>query len=448
VIELAVVSRRVVARAGLREAAVLVEGGRVAALVPPREVPSGCPVLDAGDRVVMPGLVDAHVHVNEPGRTAWEGFATATRAAAAGGVTALVDMPLNSIPATTSTSALETKLAAARGQLHVDCGFWGGIVPGNEREIEPLVDAGVAGFKAFLVPSGVDEFAHVGEADLRRALPALARRGVPLLVHAELESPVSGDLGDPRRYAGYLARHPPTWENEAVRLLVGLVRETGCAVHVVHLSSAEALPLLEEARASGLPITAETCPHYLFFAAEEVPEGRTEFKCSPPIRDAGNRERLWQGLAAGTIDMVVSDHSPCPPDLKGLEAGDFMRAWGGIASLQFRLPVVWTEARARGFGLSEIAAWLCERPARLAGLAGKKGALVPGSDADIVIWDPDASFTVEPELVRHRHGLTPYRGRTLRGVVESTLVRGALVYDKGEILGPPRGETLLHGRLH
>jgi allantoinase len=443
--DLAVVSRRVVTPDGVRDAAVLIEGGRIAGLAERNAVPLGWAVLDATDRVVMPGLVDAHVHVNEPGRTEWEGFETATRAAAAGGVTTVVDMPLNSIPATTSVSALEAKLDAARGRLSVDCGFWGGVVPGNAGELDRLVDAGVAGFKAFLVPSGVDEFPRVEERDLRAALPILARRGVPLLVHAELAGPVPSEAGDPRRYSSYLASRPPSWENEAVRLLARLCRETGGRIHIVHLSSSQALPILVEARAVGLPVTVETCPHYLFFAAEDVPEGRTEFKCSPPIRERANRERLWAGLAEGTIDMVVSDHSPCAPELKGLGAGDFLRAWGGIASLQFRLPVVWTEARRRGFGLPDLARWLCRAPAELAGLGRRKGGLVPGHDADLVVWDPEATLAVEPAFVRHRHPLTPYRGQRLQGVVETTLLRGAVVYDRGDFPSAPRGEALLRG---
>ncbi len=448
--DLAVVSRRVVAPDGLRDAAVLIEGGRIAGLSERNAVPPGCPVLDATDRVVMPGLVDAHVHVNEPGRTAWEGFESATRAAAAGGVTTLVDMPLNCIPPTTSATALETKLASARGRLSVDTGFWGGVVPGNAGELDRLLDAGVAGFKAFLVPSGVDEFPHVDERDLRAALPILARQGVPLLVHAELAGPVPSGAGDPRRYSSYLASRPPSWENEAVRLLARLCRETAARIHVVHLSSSQALPILAEARAAGLPVTVETCPHYLFFAAEDVPEGRTEFKCSPPIRERANREQLWAGLAQGTIDMVVSDHSPCLPELKGLEAGDFLQAWGGIASLQFRLPVVWTEARRRGFGLPDLARWLCRRPAELAGLGARKGRLVPGQDADLVVWDPEATLAVEPAVVRHRHPLTPYRGQRLQGVVETTLLRGVVVYDRGDFPSTARGEALLrgHARLH
>jgi allantoinase len=456
--ELAVISRRVVGPDGPRAAAVLIEAGRIAGLVDPQAVPAGCPVLDAGNRVVMPGLVDAHVHINEPGRTEWEGFETATRAAAAGGVTTLVDMPLNSVPATTSVAALEAKLAAARGRLGVDCAFWGGVVPGNGGELEGLVEAGVPGFKCFLAPSGVEEFKQVGEADLRLAMPILARLGVPLLVHAELPGPVATEaigatgaaLADPCRYASYLASRPPSWETEAIRFMARLSGETGCRVHIVHLSSAEALPILVDARGRGVPITVETCPHYLFFAAEDIPDRRTEYKCSPPIRERANRERLWAGLAEGTIDMVVSDHSPCTPALKGLEAGDFHRAWGGIASLQFRLPVVWKEAQRRGFGLEQLVRWMCRRPAELAGLAGRKGALEPGYDADLVVWEPDAAFELGSDAVLHRHAVTPYRGQRLQGVVETTLVRGVVAYDRGSFPSSPRGEALLrgHGPLH
>jgi allantoinase len=448
--DLAIVGRRVVTSDGIGPAAILVESGRITAVVAPGDVPADCPRRDVGDRVVMPGLVDAHVHVNEPGRTEWEGFATATRAAAAGGVTSLVDMPLNSIPATTSLAALERKRAAASGRVSVDCGFWGGVVPGNAAELVPMVDAGVAGFKAFLVPSGVDEFPHVDESDLRTAMPILGRRNVPLLVHAELGGRAgAGADGEPRRYATYLASRPKAWENDAIRFLVGLCRETGCSIHIVHLSSAEALPALRDARREGLPVTVETCPHYLFFAAEEIADGRTEFKCSPPIRERDNREGLWAGLRDGVIDFVVSDHSPCTPELKALESGDFQRAWGGIASLQLRLPVVWTEARQRGLGLDRLADWLCRRPAELAGFGARKGRLAPGYDADLVVWDPEAEIVVEPPSVEHRHKLTPYLGYRLHGRVELTLVRGAVVYDGGALVGEPRGELLRrHAQLH
>ena len=440
--DLAIESRRVLTREGLRPAAVLIAAGRIAAVVSPGEVPAGCLRRSFGDRVVMPGLVDSHVHVNEPGRTEWEGFRSATRAAAAGGVTTVVDMPLNSIPATTSRAALLAKQDAARGQLFVDCGLWGGVVPGNADQLPAMLAAGACGFKAFLVPSGVDEFPHVEEPDLRRALGILAPRGVPLLAHAEIALPVATPTGDARRYSTYLETRPASWENEAIRLLIRLGAETEGAIHVVHLSSAQALNDLAAARGAGLHITAETCPHYLALSAERVPAGRTDFKCSPPIRDEANRERLWAGLRKGVIDMVVSDHSPCSPERKGLETGDFLAAWGGIASLQLRLPVVWTEARRRGFTIADLARWLCESPARLAGFGGRKGRLESGFDADVVVWSPEGAFEVRPESLHHRHKLTPYAGLPLEGVVEATFVRGACVFDQGSFPSGEVGEIL------
>jgi allantoinase len=440
--DLAIESRRVLRQDGLVPAAVLIADGRIESVVSPDEVPAGCQRRSFGRSVVMPGLVDSHVHVNEPGRTEWEGFATATRAAAAGGVTTIVDMPLNSVPATTTCRALLAKQDAARGKLFVDCGLWGGVVPGNVDELPGMLAAGACGFKAFLVPSGVDEFPHVGEAELRRALSVIAPRGVPLLAHAELALDVPAGAGDPRRYATYLETRPPSWETEAVRLLIRLAAETGGAVHVVHLSAAEALADLASARKSGLHVTVETCPHYLALRAEQVPPGRTEFKCSPPIRGGENRERLWDGLREGSIDMVVSDHSPCVPERKGLEAGDFLTAWGGIASLELRLPVVWTEARRRGFAVADLAPWLCERPAALAGFDRRKGRLEPGFDADLVVWNPEAAFEVRPELLHHRHQLTPYAGLRLEGVVEAAFVRGQPVFEQGQFPSGAAGEIL------
>jgi allantoinase len=438
----ALVGRRVLTEQGLRPAAVLVEGEKIAGVVDPAAVPDGMPRRDLGDLVLMAGLVDAHVHLNEPGRTEWEGFETATRAAAAGGVTTLVDMPLNSIPATTTLAALETKRAAARGRLSVDCAFWGGVVPGNARELPAMVEAGVSGFKCFLVPSGVEEFAHVGEKELRPALGVLEPLGVPLLVHAELELPSVPRAQDPRKYTTYLESRPRRCENDALSLLVRLVRDTGAPVHVVHLSSSDALPILDAARREGLPLSAETCPHYLAFAAEEIPDGRTDFKCAPPIREAENRERLWDALRSGVLDMVVSDHSPCTPERKGLEKGDFLAAWGGIASLQFRLNVTWSEARRRGASLADLSRWLCRRPAELARLGGRKGRLAPGYDADLVAWDPDASFELAPEQVAHRWKVTPYAGRRLDGIVETTWLRGQVVYGRGQAADARRGALL------
>ena len=425
-------SARAVTPEGVRPATVHIREGRIERVGSPDEVPS----VDCGDSVVMPGLVDTHVHINEPGRTDWEGFETATAAAAAGGVTTLVDMPLNSIPATTTREALWAKKVAARGKCAVDVEFWGGVVPGNATELAGLLDDGVRGFKCFLVPSGVDEFQHAGEADLREAMPVLARHGSVLLVHAELPGPIDAaarvwDGAGPeelRSYDRYLRSRPDAAEVEAVERMVRLCRETGCRVHIVHVASAEALPVLRRAREAGLPVTAETCPHYLTFAAEEIPDGGVAWKCAPPIRSRENRERLWEALREGLLDLVASDHSPCPPALKKIDAGDFRGAWGGIASLQIALSAVWTGARERGFTLEDLARWMCAAPARLAGLEGRKGALAPGYDADLVIWDPEASFAVDPATLRHRHPVTPYAGRTLHGVVQRTLLRGEDVF--------------------
>lgn len=430
--DLVVRGRRVVSLGGVGPAAILIHGGKVVAVGEWDDLPPDVPVIDAGEAVVMPGLVDTHVHVNEPGRTGWEGFETATRAAAAGGITTLVDMPLNSIPATTTREALRAKREAAVGKCRMDVGFWGGVVPGNAEEIPGLIEDGVLGFKSFLVPSGVEEFQHVTEADLREAMPRL--NGAVLLVHAELPGPLGICEGD--RHDDWLRSRPDAAETEAIELLIRLCRETGARVHVVHLATAEALPLLREARRD-LPITVETCPHYLTFAAEEVPDA-VVFKCAPPIRSRENRERLWEALREGLIDLVATDHSPSPPDLK---RGGFREAWGGIASLQLALPAVWTGARTRGFSLQDLALWLCRNPARLAGLSNK-GAIEPGFDADLVIWEPDESVRVKPAALQHRHKLTPYAGLTLDGVVRRTLLRGETVYHDGDFPGPPAGRLL------
>jgi len=397
-------------------------------------------------------LVDTHVHINEPGRTEWEGFATATRAAAAGGVTTLIEMPLNSIPATTSVAAFKTKLAAAAGKLSVDTGFWGGVVPGNSQELRGLWEAGCFGFKCFLVDSGVKEFASVGETDLRSALPVLAKIGVPLLAHSELPGPI--DDAAKRRVANASRNSYQTWldsrpraaENDAIELLLRLGSEFGARIHIVHLSSTDAIPRIQKAKATGQPLSVETCPHYLTFSSEEVPEGATQFKCAPPIRERDNREHLWDGLREGTIDMIATDHSPCPPEMKRQETGDFLDAWGGIASLQLSLPAVWTEAKRRGFSLTHLAKWLCEAPARLAGLDHQKGAIAPGRDADLVIWNPEASFKVNPAQLHHRHKLTPYAERDLMGIVEATFLRGVKIFERGNFCRAPAGQVLLRGK--
>lgn len=441
-------SQRVVLPDGERPATVHVQDGRIIGIGEYSDLPAGLTVSDARSLVVLPGLVDTHVHVNEPGRTAWEGFATATRAAAAGGVTTIVDMPLNSIPATTDVGAFERKLAAAAEQCCVDVGFWGGVVPGNAPDLEPLAAAGVLGFKAFLSPSGVEEFEHVSEADLRRALPILARLDLPLLVHAELPSALRAiDPGaHPRAYRTWLNSRPPESEAAAIELLIRLSGEYGAAIHIVHLASADALPLLRAARAHGVRISVETCPHYLSFCAEAIEDGRTDFKCAPPIRERAHQERLWQALTAGEIDLVASDHSPAPLSLKNVHDGDFTRAWGGLASLQVGLAAVWTAGRPRGASLEDLARWLAAAPAALAGLSGRKGAIAIGQDADLVLWDPEAEVTVDPAALEHRHPVTPYGGLRLRGRVHRTLLRGEVVYDEGRFPLRPRGRPLLHTR--
>jgi allantoinase len=440
-------SRRVLIGGQVRPASVHIEGGVIAAVRDYADVTGD--VDDVGDALVMAGLFDGHVHINEPGRTEWEGFETATAAAAAGGITTVVDMPLNCIPVTTTVAALAEKARHAAGRCAVDYAFWGGVVPGNAGELDGMIDAGVHGFKCFLVHSGVDDFPNVTERDLREAMPILARRGAVLLVHAELPGPIdaaAADLArsgaDPCAYATFLRSRPRASENEAVAQMIRLCRELRCPVHIVHLSSSDAVPLLAEARREGLPITSETCPHYLTFAAEEIPDGLTAFKCCPPVRERDNRERLWAALADGSIDFVVSDHSPCVPALKQLDSGDFLAAWGGISSLQVGLSAVWAAASQRGHGLAEIAAWMCERPARLAGLERRKGILAPGHDADLVVWDPAPLVDLDPSVLRHRHKLSPYAGRTLRGVVQATYLRGERIYDHGELVGPPRGRRI------
>lgn len=371
---------------------------------------------DYGDLVILPGLVDSHVHVNEPGRTEWEGFATATAAALAGGIATIVDMPLNSLPPTTTVAALEEKQRHAHGAVNVE--LWGGVIPGNTHELRSMLERGVRGFKCFLVHSGVDEFPNVNEEQLYEAARELAGTNAPLLVHAELGEHLHEPHGDPAEYATYLHSRPNAAEDAAIELLVRVCRDTGARIHVVHLSSASALRLVDKS----LPMSFETTPHYLHFAAESVPRGHTEYKCAPPIRERGNREQLWRGLAAGLIDLVVSDHSPCTPELK---KGDFAAAWGGIASLQFVLPILWTNARLRGHTVEDLARWCSAGPARLANLT-KKGAIATGNDADFTVFDPGATFTVTPDLIRHRHKVTPYLGETLHGVVHATWVGGTL----------------------
>ena len=436
--DLLIRGRRVVTPEGVREACLHVADGRIERVAAYDDVPAGREPVDAGDLVIIPGLVDTHVHVNEPGRTAWEGFETATRAAAAGGVTTILDMPLNSIPPTTSPEALAAKREAAEGIGHVDIGFWGGALPSNLGRLEELRAEGVFGFKAFLCASGVDEFPSLDPEQLRRAMAEIAAFDGLLLVHAETPEGLEDPVGDPNVYATYLASRPDAAEVRAVREVVELATETGCRVHVLHVSSAEALGPLEGVGG----VTAETCPHYLTFAAEEIADGRTEYKCAPPIRGVANRERLWAGLRRGAISAVVSDHSPCTPDLK---AGSFLQAWGGVASLQLGLRAVWTRARARGFGLEDLARWMSEGPARLAGLA-TKGAIAEGRDADLVLFDPEHVAEVDPAELHHRHPVTPYAGRRLDGKVAATYLRGMRVFGDEGFGGEPAGRLLERGR--
>ena len=410
-------SNRVVLPDGIAPATIHLDGPRIIAIEP-----DGPADTDYGDLVIMPGLVDSHVHVNEPGRTEWEGFATATRAAAAGGITTIVDMPLNSLPPTTTVAALEEKQRVARGDVRIE--LWGGVIPGNTHELRPMLERGARGFKCFLVHSGVDEFPNVDERQLREAARELAPTGAPLLVHAELGEHLVAESGDPARYETYLQSRPNAAEDAAIDLVLRVCADTGARMHIVHLSSATALPLLREAKARNLPLTAETTPHYLHFDAGSIPDAHCEFKCAPPIRDRENREALWEALREELIELVVSDHSPCVPELK---RGDFLSAWGGIASLQFVLPIVWTNARQRGFTSPDLVRWCSQAPARLAGLTGR-GAIAIGSDADLVIWSPEETFVVDESRIEHRHKVTPYLGTPLHGVVKETWVEGRRVW--------------------
>jgi allantoinase len=453
-------SRRVVTPQGEVDATVVIEDGIITAVVPTWNLEPGTwnlPAEDLGNLALLPGLVDAHTHINEPGRTDWEGFSTATRAAAAGGFTTVVDMPLNCLPETTNVAALETKRAAASAggpngsaQCLIDYALWGGCVDGNQADLEPLARAGVPGYKSFLSYPGCDGFTSIDRANLERALPHIARTGLPLLVHAELAAPIDAAVSrlnaanaDWRSYATYLASRPDAAELDAIALLIDLCRTYRFRLHIVHLSTAEALPMLAATRAEGLPITVETCPHYLHAAAEEIPDGATQFKCAPPVRSAANRERLWQALQNGLIDLIATDHSPCPPHMKQLEAGRFDLAWGGIASLSTALPVVWTDAQQRGCTLPQLARWMSAAPAQLAGLSAQIGSIEPGKHANLVAFDADAAFTVTPEVLHYRHKISPYMGLTLRGVVRSTWLRGECVFTRsstGDVFAiSPRG---------
>ena len=447
----AYVSKRVVTASGTRAAALVVEGGVIRAVCSREELPGlGVAVEDVrdlGDLAILPGLVDTHVHINEPGRTEWEGFYTATRAAAAGGYTTLIDMPLNCLPETTTVAALEIKRQAARGQCFVDWMSWGGAVADNQAHILPLARAGVPGYKCFLIYPGCDGFTMIDQQQLEAALPAIAASGLPLLVHAELAGPIDEAMAglqdaDWRKYATYLASRPDEAELQAIELMIRLCRGYKFRLHIVHLATAQALDALRTARTEGLPVTVESCPHYLHFFAEQIQDGTTLFKCAPPIRSRANRELLWQGLREGVIDMIVTDHSPCPPEMKRMEEGRFDLAWGGIASLSVALPVIWSECGARGHSLDDLCRWMSSAPAALAGIGDQAGALAAGRDANFVVFDPEAVFTVEAEKLHYRHAVSPYLGETLHGVVHATYLRGEVVFQTGQLFGSPQGREL------
>jgi allantoinase len=436
----AIKSERIITSSGMLEGVVLIQEGKIVEIA--RTIPGGeFTFIDVGKDVIMPGVIDPHVHINDPGRAEWEGFDTATRAALAGGITCLVDMPLNSSPVTITPAAYDQKLLASKNKLHTNCGFWGGIVPGNEKQIELMAEKGVLGFKAFLTHSGIDEFPNVTAEDLKKAMPLIAKTGLPLLVHCELITPIPGNpKGNPNSYISYLESRPGKWEDDAIAMMIRLCEDTGCRTHIVHLSSANSINQIGEAKMKGLPLTVETAQHYLFFSAEQIKDGQPAFKCAPPIRDYQNNERLWEALKSGIIDFVASDHSPAPPEMKN--TGDLMSAWGGISSIQFALPVLWTAARKHSCRLVDTAKWLCENPAKLAGVQNTKGKIQKGYDADFVIWRPEDEFVVSSDIIRHRHKITPYIGERLVGIVQQTWLNGEKVFDNGKFLHLNRGSVI------
>ena len=440
--DFAIASQKVLTLEGEKPAAILIKGEKILDVVSIENIPENCPTEDMGNNVIMPGLVDTHVHINEPGRTDWEGFETATKAAAAGGITTLVDMPLNCIPVTTTVDALNQKIIATKDQLWIDCGFYGGLIPDNIQDLESLADAGVLGFKAFLSPSGIDEFPNISEKHLREALPILAKKGIPVLVHAELENGATSSEEN-KTYKYFQESRPKSWENNAIKLLIQLCREFNVHIHIVHLSSADILPEIAQTRKDGFPLTVETCPHYLHFSYERISDGDTRFKCAPPIWNGENRENLWAGLEEGIINFITSDHSPCTPELKNLEAGNFEKAWGGISSIQFALPVIWTECKQRGYSLEQLINWMSKQPAKFIGKDQQKGQISPGFDADLVCWNPDKKYIIKKEAIHHKNKLTPYEGESLYGVVNATFLRGQKVYENGQFLGNPKGKIIL-----
>jgi len=432
--DLCLYSDRVLLPQGVQAASILIKAGRIIAIESGRLAHFNGKKEDLGSALIMPGLIDAHVHINDPGRRHWEG-------------SLLVDMPLNSSPVTSSTASLQIKIKASEKQLYTNCAFWGGLVPQNSHQIQSLLDSGILGIKAFLCHSGIDEFPNVSEQDLHKAMKAIAQSGLPLLVHCELESEqIQNSLDkNPGSYHAYLQSRPKTWENQAIRLMIGLCRTYNCRVHIVHLSSAEALPMIQQAKAEGLPITVETCPHYLYFHAEAIADGQTQFKCAPPIRERSNQEKLWEALESGLIDFVATDHSPAPPELKHLDSGDFSKAWGGIASLQFLLPVFWTAARKRGMDLEKVSQCLSAKVATFLSMDRTKGQIKVGYDADLVVWQPEQSFVLEEKDILHRHPVSPYLGEQLYGQIVETYLGGQKIYDRGQF-APASGQAILRNQ--
>lgn len=436
-------SKQVVLPEDIAPRALVLDGGKIAAIHPYEAPPKIDGVeVETLEGLLLAGIVDTHVHVNEPGRTAWEGYQTATRAAARGGTTTLVDMPLNCIPVTTTLEAYQEKLRHLAEKLTIDTGFWGGVVPGNQDQLEPMVEAGVLGFKAFMIHSGIDDFPASDKETLRQAMQILARLDVPLLLHAELDLGAAESSGAPQDYQTFLDSRPPSWEVAAIEMAIELVRETGCRAHIVHLSAADALDAIQAAKQEGLPLSVETCPHYLLLEAEAIPRGATAYKCCPPIRPSDNRERLWQALSEGIIDCIVSDHSPCTADLKLLDQGDFDKAWGGISGLQFGLPLILAEAQRRGFGPLEVSRWMSARTADLAGLGARKGRIALGKDADLVQYLPGEGPKILAETIEHRNKVTPYLGHRLEGDVLQTILRGKTIYLEDAFSKTLRGEPL------
>ncbi len=443
--DLVIKSSRILIPGGFIDGKVNISDGKIHSIVNEDTESSFEKFIDAGNDVVMPGIIDPHVHINEPGRTEWEGFDTGTRSAAAGGITTLIDMPLNSTPVTTSHKNLKLKIEAAGKYAHVNCGFWGGVVPGNLNELEDLLQNGVFGLKAFLTHSGIDDFPETAVKQLRDVLLILKKYDLPLLVHCELSEEHDGMhqlKNNPGSYAAYLRSRPRSWENNAIREMINLCRETKGHVHIVHLSSAEALPMIQKAREDGLPLTVETAPHYLFFSAEEIADKNTLLKCAPPIRERENNEKLWDALKSGLIDFIATDHSPAPPNLKETESGNFEKAWGGIAGLQFSLPVIWKAASERNIPIEKIYQWLCLNPARFLKLEYSKGKISEGFDADIVIWNPEKVFSLNSDKIQHRHKLTPYAGKNLLGEVQQTIVNGKIVFDRNEFVNLHAGKLM------